>query len=279
MVGKLKPELFPAVFGPNQDQRLDAAVVAEKFEGMAQRIGDGRDARQVAEGFLTIAVENMANAIKKISVQRGYDVSTYLLNSFGGAGGQHACLVADALSMERVLIHPMSGLLSAYGIGLSSLFSTRSQALVAPLEAGSKGDIDALADGLGRQVEAELTGQDVDAGAIDRTVLLQLRYDGTDTTLPVPYDGDLSAARKLFEAGHKAQFGFIYENRRWWSRISRSRVPNTAKPLLTRLWRAKANSTPSHRRRFRSSPVAARKRPASIAARPLGWAPESRARR
>ena len=213
MVGKLKPELFPAVFGPNQDQRLDAAVVAEKFEAMAQQIGDGRDARQVAEGFLTIAVENMANAIKKISVQRGYDVSTYLLNSFGGAGGQHACLVADALSMERVLIHPMSGLLSAYGIGLSSLFSTRSQALVAPLEAGSKDDIDALADRLGDQVEAELTGQDVDAGAIDRTVLLQLRYDGTDTTLPVPYDGDLSAARKLFEAGHKAQFGFIYENR------------------------------------------------------------------
>ena len=213
MVGKLMPELFPAVFGPNQDRRLDAEVVAQKFEAMAQQIGDGRDARQVAEGFLTIAVENMANAIKKISVQRGYDVSTYLLNSFGGAGGQHACLVADALSMERVLIHPMSGLLSAYGIGLSSLFSTRSQALVAPLEADSKSDIDDLADKLGAQVEAELNGQGIDAGAIDRTVLLQLRYDGTDTTLPVPYDGDLSAARKLFEAGHKAQFGFIYENR------------------------------------------------------------------
>ena len=213
MVGKLKPDLFPAVFGPNQDQRLDEDVVAQKFQVMVDEIGDGRDARQVAEGFLTIAVENMANAIKKISVQRGYDVSTYLLNSFGGAGGQHACLVADALSMERVLIHPMSGLLSAYGIGLSSLFATRSQALVAPLEEASKGNIDALAEKLGGQVEAELTGQSIEAGAIDRIVLLQLRYDGTDTTLPIPYDGDLTAARTAFEAGHKAQFGFIYENR------------------------------------------------------------------
>ena len=213
MVGKLKPELFPAVFGPNQDRRLDAGVVAEKFEAMAKAIGDGRDARQVAEGFLTIAVENMANAIKKISVQRGYDVSTYLLNSFGGAGGQHACLVADALSMERVLIHPMSGLLSAYGIGLSSLFATRSQALVAPLEEASKSEIDALAERLGDQVAAELTGQGLEADTIDRTVLLQLRYDGTDTTLPVPYAGDLKSARRGFEAAHKAQFGFIYENR------------------------------------------------------------------
>ena len=213
MVGKLKPELFPAVFGDSQDQRLDAAIVTKKFEAMAAEMGGGRDPRTIAEGFLTIAVENMANAVKKISVQRGYDVSTYLLNSFGGAGGQHACLVADALSMERVLIHPMSGLLSAYGIGLSSLFSSKSQALVAPLEAGSKGDIDDLAERLAGQVETELTGQGVEAGAIDRTVLLQLRYDGTDTTLPIPYDGDLSVARKAFEAGHKAQFGFIYENR------------------------------------------------------------------
>ncbi|HEX2018192.1 MAG TPA: hydantoinase/oxoprolinase family protein, partial [Aurantimonas sp.] len=213
MVGKLKPELFPAVFGPGQDQRLDAAVVFEKFEALAAGIGDGRDPRQVAEGFLTIAVENMANAIKKISVQRGYDVSGYLLNSFGGAGGQHACLVADALSMERVLIHPMSGLLSAYGIGLSSLFASKNQALVAPLAAETKAEIEALADRLAGAVEAELASQGVAAGRIDRTVLLQLRYDGTDTTLPVAYGGDLTAARSGFEAAHRAQFGFIYENR------------------------------------------------------------------
>ncbi|HEU00055.1 hypothetical protein LCGC14_0331490 [marine sediment metagenome] len=213
MVGKLKPELFPAVFGPGQDLPLDAGIVAEKFEALAAGIGDGRDPRQVAEGFLTIAVENMANAVKKISVQRGYDVSRYLLNSFGGAGGQHACLVADALAMEKVLIHPMSGLLSAYGIGLSSLFSSRSRALVAPLEAAAKPEIDGLAEELSAQVTAELGAQGVADGAIDRTILLQLRYDGTDTTLPVPYEGDLATARTGFEAAHKAQFGFVYDER------------------------------------------------------------------
>ncbi|GGD05209.1 hydantoinase B/oxoprolinase family protein [Aureimonas glaciei] len=213
MVGKLKPELFPAVFGPGRDQRLDAAVVAEKFAALAAEIGDGRDGRQVAEGFLTIAVENMANAIKKISVQRGYDVSRYLLNSFGGAGGQHACMVADALAMESVLIHPMSGLLSAYGIGLSSLFSTRSQALVAPLEEASREAIEGLAAELSASVSAELASQGVAAENLDCDVILQLRYDGTDTTLPVPFAGDLAAARTSFEAGHKAQFGFVYDNR------------------------------------------------------------------
>ncbi|MCD1644345.1 hydantoinase B/oxoprolinase family protein [Aurantimonas coralicida] len=213
MLGKLKPELFPAVFGPGRDQPLDAGIVAEKFKTMAATLGEDRDPRQMAEGFLTIAVENMANAIKKISVQRGYDVSRYLLNSFGGAGGQHACLVADALSMERVLIHPMSGLLSAYGIGLSSLFSSRSQALVAPLEEASRDAIDALAAELGKAVAAELAAQGVADESVDTTLLLQLRYDGTDTTLPVVHTGDFAAARTAFEDAHRAQFGFVYEDR------------------------------------------------------------------
>ena len=213
MLGKLKPELFPAVFGPGRDQSLDAGIVAEKFKAMAATLGEDRDPRQMAEGFLTIAVENMANAIKKISVQRGYDVSRYLLNSFGGAGGQHACLVADALSMERVLIHPMSGLLSAYGIGLSSLFSSRSQALVAPLEEASRAAIDTLAAELGKAVAGELAAQGVTDESVDTTLLLQLRYDGTDTTLPVVHTGDFAAARAAFEDAHRAQFGFVYEDR------------------------------------------------------------------
>ena len=133
MLGKLQPDFFPAIFGPGQDQPLDTDVVREKFAALAAEIGDGRTPEAVAEGFVTIAVENMANAIKKISVQRGYDVTEYLLNCFGGAGGQHACLVADALGMEAVLIHPFSGLLSAYGIGLSSVFASRQQALLQPL--------------------------------------------------------------------------------------------------------------------------------------------------
>ncbi|MEF2072054.1 hydantoinase B/oxoprolinase family protein [Consotaella aegiceratis] len=213
MLGKLKPELFPAVFGPNQDQPLDADVVRTKFAALADEIGDGRRPQEVADGFLTIAVENMANAIKKISVQRGYDVTRYLLNSFGGAGGQHACRVADALGMETVLVHPMSGLLSAYGIGLSSLFASRSQALVAPLAEDSLPVIGNLADRLADEARAELAGQGLATDGIDVTVLLQLRYDGTDTTLPVLHDGDPSAARQRFEAAHKAQFGFIYEDR------------------------------------------------------------------
>ena len=120
MVGKLVPEFFPKIFGPAQDQPLDAEVVRERFAALAAEIGDGREAAQVADGFIRIAVENMANAILSISVQRGYDVTDYVMNSFGGAGGQHACLVADALGIGSVLLHPLSGVLSAYGMGLPS---------------------------------------------------------------------------------------------------------------------------------------------------------------
>ena len=120
MVGKLVPAFFPKIFGPAQDQPLDAEVVRERFAALAAEIGDGREAAQVADGFIRIAVENMANAILSISVQRGYDVTDYVMNSFGGAGGQHACLVADALGIGSVLLHPLSGVLSAYGMGLPS---------------------------------------------------------------------------------------------------------------------------------------------------------------
>ncbi|RFC62969.1 5-oxoprolinase [Fulvimarina endophytica] len=213
MLGKLRPELFPKVFGASQDQPLDAKIVREKFEAMRAASGSRRSLEEIAEGFLTIAVENMANAIKKISVQRGYDVSSYLLNSFGGAGGQHACLVADALAMETVLIHPMSGLLSAYGIGLSALFASRSQAIVVALDEGARTEIEETADRLGRTAREELTIQGLSADAISTETILQLRYDGTDTTLPVQWSGDLAEARRGFEAAHKAQFGFIYEDR------------------------------------------------------------------
>ncbi|MFZ0842155.1 MAG: hydantoinase/oxoprolinase family protein, partial [Xanthobacteraceae bacterium] len=129
MLGKLLPEFFPTIFGPQQNLPLDAESVRQQFTTLAQKIADGRTAEQVADGFIHIAVENMANAIKKISVQRGYDVTRYALNCFGGAGGQHACLVADALGMTKVLIHPFSSLLSAYGMGLANVRATREQAL------------------------------------------------------------------------------------------------------------------------------------------------------
>ncbi|MGA0776391.1 MAG: hydantoinase B/oxoprolinase family protein [Gemmobacter sp.] len=207
MLGRLRPEFFPRVFGPGQDEALDAEVVAAKFAAIAE--AEGRTPEAVAEGFLTIAVENMANAIKKISVQRGYDVTKYALNAFGGAAGQHACRVADALGIEVVLIHPLSGLLSAYGIGRARVSASRQQALVEPLGPATLGAIAALAEALHAAVAAELAGQGVDPGAAETVTRLHLRYAGTDTALPVLWTGDAAAARAAFEGAHKAQFGFV----------------------------------------------------------------------
>jgi len=209
MLGKLRPDLFPAIFGPSQDQPLDRDVVAAGFAAIAAREGKGAEA--VAEGFIRIAVENMANAIKKISVQRGHDVTRYLLNCFGGAGGQHACLVADALGMQAVLVHPLSGLLSAYGIGRAQVGASRQQALLRDLEEGSRPALDALIGALEAAVRADLVGQGVVRTASE--VRLHLRYDGTDTTLPVAFAGDMGAARAAFEAAHLAQFGFVSAGR------------------------------------------------------------------
>ena len=138
MLGRIQPGYFPQVFGPGGDQPLDAEAVRERFAALAAEIGDGRS-RQRGSGrrFLEIAVANMANAIKKISVQRGYDVTEYVLATFGGAGGQHACAVADALGMTAVLIHPLAGVLSAYGMGLADVTAMRESAVEAPLSDGS----------------------------------------------------------------------------------------------------------------------------------------------
>ena len=214
MLGKLQPDLFPAIFGPGQDERLDARSVREKFATLAREIGDGRAPEQVAEGFLTVAVDNMANAIKKISVQRGYDVTEYLLNAFGGAGGQHACLVADTLGMESVLVHPMSGLLSAYGIGLAAVFASRQKAVLRPLSAEAMPALKSAILSLADDAIAELAAQGVPADDVSWFPFLHVRYEGSDTTLPVNCaTWSVDRARRDFEAAHKAQFGFIYEER------------------------------------------------------------------
>ncbi|TJU95283.1 MAG: hydantoinase/oxoprolinase family protein, partial [Mesorhizobium sp.] len=214
MLGKLQPDFFPAIFGPDQDQPLDVEAVRAKFSALAAEIGDGRSPEAVAEGFITIAVENMANAIKKISVQRGYDVTEYLLNCFGGAGGQHACLVADALGMEAVLIHPFSGLLSAYGIGLASVFASRQQALLKPLAEESRTEIGSLIANLRNTVIAELAAQGIAEDAVAARPVLHIRYDGTDATLPVNFESDsIFQAKRDFEIAHKAQFGFVYDDK------------------------------------------------------------------
>ncbi len=183
MVGKLSPEFFPRIFGSNRDEALDADAVRAGFAALAAEIGGGRAPEEIADGFLRIAVENMANAIKKISVQRGYDVTEYALNCFGGAGGQHACLVADTLGIKTVLIHPYSGVLSAYGMGLADIRATRNRAVMRRLGPGS--DFSRIEAELEEEARAELEDQGVAEPEITIIVRAHIRYDGTDTTLPV----------------------------------------------------------------------------------------------
>ena len=207
MVGKLIPDFFPKIFGPSQNLPLDAHAVRMAFTDLAQQVG-GRKPEDVADGFIKIAVENMANAIKKISVQRGYDITRYALNCFGGAGGQHACLVADALGMTRVLIHPFSSLLSAYGMGLADIRASREQAIELPFGGKAFKAITRVGKRLGKATKDEVEGQGVPAGKIRVFVRAHVRYAGTDTPLVVPA-GSGAAMKRAFEKAHKARFGFI----------------------------------------------------------------------
>ncbi|MGC1682179.1 MAG: hydantoinase/oxoprolinase family protein, partial [Pseudolabrys sp.] len=207
MVGKLIPEFFPKIFGPSQNLPLDAHAVRDAFTELAQQVG-GRKAEEVADGFIKIAVENMANAIKKISVQRGYDVTRYALNCFGGAGGQHACLVADALGMTRVLMHPFSSLLSAYGMGLADIRATREQAVELEFGPNAFKAIARIGAALGKETKSEVVGQGVPAKKITIFVRAHIRYAGTDSALVVPA-GSAAAMKRAFEKAHKARFGFI----------------------------------------------------------------------
>ena len=225
MVGKLIPDFFPKIFGLRQNEPLDGDAVRAAFATLATDIGDRRSPEQVADGFIKIAVENMANAIKKISVQRGYDVTRYALNCFGGAGGQHACLVADALGMTSVLIHPFSSLLSAYGMGLADIRSVRQQAVEEPFTDRVREELWKVALTLSRDTIAEVLSQGVAADRIGVHVRAHIRYAGTDTALIVDAGtfhpsstgrgrsgkGGLSPTkiRTAFERAHKARFGFI----------------------------------------------------------------------
>ena len=212
MVGKLIPDFFPKIFGPKQDEPIDAGAVHAAFAALAKEIGDGRSAEDAADGFITIAVENMANAIKKISVARGYDVTRYALNCFGGAGGQHACLVADSLGMKTVLIHPLSGLLSAYGMGLADIRATRQQAVEEPFGKGARASIERLGARLGADAAAEVAGQGVAQSNITVFVRAHVRYAGTDTPLEVAA-GSLAHMKRAFETAHRARFGFIDQSK------------------------------------------------------------------
>ena len=206
-LGKLDPRFFPAIFGPDQDQPLDAEASRAGFAALAEEIDDGRSAEAVAEGFLDIAVEHMGQAIKQVSLARGYDVSGYAINCFGGAGGQHACLVAERLGIGRILLHPFAGVLSAYGMGLAQLSAERQLVIDRPLESALEPTIASKAEALEATCRADLADQGADRGAMITRVSALLRYRGTDTVLTVPV-GTAAAMAMAFEEAHQRQYGF-----------------------------------------------------------------------
>src|SRR5918999_1811498 len=213
MLGRIQPAHFPHVFGPEGDQPLDVGVVRERFAALAREIGDGRTPEQVATGFLDIAVANMANAIKKISVQRGYDITQYVLATFGGAGGQHACAVADALGVTKGLIHPLAGVLSAYGMGLADITAMRESAVEAPLVDELLPHLDEVLAGLEADAMGELDIAAVPRERVSSMRRAHLRYDGTDTALLVPLSGSVAEMVAVFEAAYQRRFSFLMRDK------------------------------------------------------------------
>jgi 5-oxoprolinase (ATP-hydrolysing) len=212
MLGRIQPDYFPRVFGPNGDQPIDAAVVARKFADLAAEIGRATGGspgpEQVAEGFLRIAVANMANAIKEISIQRGYDVTEYTLCCFGGAGGQHACAVADQLGMTSVFLHPLAGVLSAYGMGLADMRVMREQAVEGKLTDSLLADLESRLAALEADGRAEMRRQGIDESRIEAVRRVHLRYEGTDAPLVVNF-GTRAEIIAAFETAHRQRYGFI----------------------------------------------------------------------
>jgi len=206
MLGKIQPGYFPKVFGASGHEPLDFEVVRKEFSSLKHKINDGRSVEAIAEGFVQIAVGNMANAIKHISVQRGHDVTGYTLCCFGGAAGQHACLVADALAMKRVFIHPYAGVLSAYGMGLADQIAIRQRTVEAKLGI----DLDRLFVELEEEAGSELVAQGLARASLSIVRKAHLKYEGTDTALGVPYGPGMSGQ---FEAAYRKQFSFLMPER------------------------------------------------------------------
>ena len=216
LLGKLQAEFFPAVFGEGGDQPLDRDAVAAAFgeiaEDIARETGERRSGEAIAEGFVTVAVEHMARAIKKITVARGHDVTKYTLSVFGGAGGQHGCLVADALGVDRIVIHPMAGVLSALGMGLADLREIREAAVDQPLAEESARAIETTLETLGREALEAIEDQGAERAACRLERRIHAKYKGTDTPMIVPFEG-IEAARHAFEEAHRRAFGFAETER------------------------------------------------------------------
>jgi 5-oxoprolinase (ATP-hydrolysing) len=248
MLGCIQPAHFPAVFGPGGEQPLDGEIVRRRFTELAAAIrtatGDERSPEQVAEGFLRIAVANMANAVKKISVQKGHDVTRYVLTTFGGAGGQHACAVADALGIRTVLVPPMAGVLSALGIGLADTTAMREQSVEIRLETAALERLATVADSLEQYARAELLDEGIRAQRIRVVRRVHLRYDGTDTAVPVELAG-LEAMTTAFEATHRAMYSFLMDRPLIAGAISVEATGLTEQPDLSHLGDQVADSAGS----------------------------------
>ncbi|MFB6613017.1 hydantoinase B/oxoprolinase family protein [Streptomyces sp. NPDC056367] len=238
MLGRIQPTWFPSVFGPDGDQPIDHEVVRRGFTELAGEIrsssGDRRSPEQVAEGFLQVAVANVAAAVKRISVQRGHDVTGYALTSFGGAGGQHACAVADALGIRTVLVPPMAGVLSALGIGLADTTTLRERSVELPLAEAGMGRLRLVADELEAEARAVLHDEAVPAERVRVTHTARLRYDGTDTTVAVAL-ADAPAMTAAFEARHRTMYSFLLDRPVIVEAVSVEATGLTPQPDLSRL--------------------------------------------
>ncbi|MGI9335030.1 MAG: hydantoinase/oxoprolinase family protein, partial [Gammaproteobacteria bacterium] len=217
MLGKIQAEYFPKVFGPGGDEPLDVDIVHHKFVQLAREIAGALNAepmtpQAVAEGFLRIAIENMVNAIKKISVQRGHDVTEYALNCFGGAGGQHACLIANALGMATVIVHPLAGVLSAYGMGLADIRELREKQVERELGEEAMAEVDTLLSELSSQAEERVRAQGVAPADIERLLKVHLRYEGSHHALEVEY-GNAAQLKRRFDNAHRSRYGFTDPHR------------------------------------------------------------------
>jgi 5-oxoprolinase (ATP-hydrolysing) len=214
MLGRVQPAHFPRVFGPDGDEPLDRALVRRRFTeltaGIREQTGDQRTPEQVAQGYLQIAVANMANAVKRISVEKGHDITEYVLTTFGGAGGQHACAVADSLGIRTVFVPAMAGVLSALGIGLADVTSMREQSVEAPLRPATMPRLREVAETLASATRAELRDEDIAEERIRITARAHLRYDGTDTALPVEL-AELERMVADFERSYRRTYSFLVD--------------------------------------------------------------------
>lgn len=216
LVGKIQPEYFPQVFGSEGNLPLDAAIVHQQFAELTaainQKTGDDRSSAQVAAGFLAIAIDKMAKAIAKISVQRGYDVSEYTLCCFGGAGGQHACLLAEALGMSQIFIHPYAGVLSAYGIGLADLRVLKEKAVELPLTTATHAALTQIFEDLSIDSRAEVVAQGMSEDRIQVLCKAHLRYEGTDSTLTIEF-GSVDEMRSGFNIAYRQRYSFTMNDK------------------------------------------------------------------